>query len=527
MTAGGRKYILAVDLGTSGPKVALFDAGGTMVTSCFVPTPTILLPGGGAEQRPDDWWQAIVRGTREVVSASGVSPAEVVAIGCSAQWSGTVAVDRAGRPLMNAIIWMDSRGAPYLREIGEGAFKIEGYALRKLVYWLRLTGGLPGPSGKDAIAHMLFIKHERPEVYEATDKFLEPLDYLNLRMTGKAAASYHSISLAWVTDNRQVGSVHYDDRLIAMTTIDRDKFPDLLPVDAVLGPLTAEAAGELGLTEATQVVMGAPDLHAAAVGSGAVDDYDGHLYIGTSSWITCHVPFKKVDVIRNIASLPSAIPGRYFVADEQETSGACLNFLRDNVFFPSDELETAAPDDVFQRFDRMAARVPPGSGKLIFLPWLYGERTPVEDRFVRGGFVNLSLDATRAHMVRAVLEGVGYNLRWLCGAVEHFIGRPFARLNIIGGGAKSDVWCQILADILDREIRQVRDPIMANVRGAAFLAAHAMGFLDFSDIPGRVSIARTFRPNPENRAIYDELYEQFGRLYRANRRIFARLNRTQ
>ncbi len=525
MPGGTRKFIVGVDLGTSGPKVALFDVEGEMLASSFAPTPVVLLPGGGAEQRPDDWWQAIARGTREVVSVSGVDPSDVVAMGCSTQWSGTVAVDRSGKPLMNAVIWMDSRGAPYLKRIGDGAFKIEGFALRKLIYWLRVTGGLPGPSGKDPIAHMLFIKHECPEVYEATYKFLEPLDYLNMRMTGKAAASYHSISLAWVTDNRDVGNVHYDDRLLAMSTLDRDKLPDLLPVDAVLGTLTPEAAGDLGLTGSTQVVMGAPDLHAAAVGSGAVRDYEGHLYVGTSSWITCHVPFKKVDVIRSIASLPSAIPGRYFVADEQETSGGCLNFLRDSLFFPNDELETKAPRDVFRRFDEMAGRVPPGSGKLIFLPWLYGERTPVEDSRLRGGFFNLSLETTRAHVVRSVLEGVGYNLRWLCEAVEHFIGTRFDALNMIGGGAKSDVWCQILADILDRKIRQVRDPIMANVRGAAFLAAAALGYLEFSDIPNRVAIRQTFEPNPGNRGTYDELYKEFRRLYRANKRIFARLNR--
>ncbi len=522
-----RKFVVGVDLGTSGPKVALFDLDGGLRAWAFAPTPLLLLPEGGAEQRPDDWWQAICRCTRKVVAEANIEPADVVALGCSAQWSGTVAVDEEGVPLRNAIIWMDSRGASYLNRIGGGAWMLEGFALSKILYWLKVSGGIPGASGKDPIAHMLYIKHEEPEVYQATYKFLEPLDYLNLRMTGKAASSYHTIALAWMTDNRDIENVHYDDRLVAMSTIDREKLPDLMPVNAVLGPLTRSAAEELGLTVETRVVMGAPDLHAAAVGSGAVRDYEGHLYVGTSSWITCHVPFKKVDVARNMASLPSAIPGRYFVANEQETSGGCLNFLRDNILFAQDELETQAPRDVFRRFDRLAEQAPAGSGNLIFLPWLYGERTPVENSHLRGGFFNLSLDTTRAHLVRSVFEGVGYNLRWLCEAVEHFTRRRFEALNMIGGGARSAVWCRILADILDRPIRQVRDPILANARGAALLAAMALGRLEVSEVPNRVAIERTFEPDPANRETYDRLYKEFRRFYRANRRAFARLNRAR
>src|SRR3990172_5178468 len=354
------------------------------------------------------------------------------------------------------------------------------------------------------------------------------MDYLNLRFTGQAAASYDTITGHWLTDNRDLSRVRYVDRLVAMSGVDRGKLPDLRPTGAVLGPVTKEIAGELGLREDVQVVMGTPDLESAAVGSGAVRDFEPHLYVGTSSWLTCHVPFKKTDLFHNIASLPSAIPGRYFIADEQECAGLCLTYLRDNLFFRDDELPTGAkPQNVERVFDKMAAGVPAGSDKVIFTPWLYGERTPVEDHAVRGGFFNQTLQTTRAHLIRAVLEGVAYNTRWLFGYVEKFAGRRLDGINFIGGGANSALWCQIYADVLDRTIRQVKDPIQANSRGAAFLAALALGLLKLEEIPARTQIAQTYEPNPANRKIYDELFREFVNIYENNKAMYARLNRAK
>jgi len=273
------------------------------------------------------------------------------------------------------------------------------------------------------------------------------------------------------------------------------------------------------------VVMGTPDLHSAALGSGASRDYDTHLYLGTSSWLTCHVPFKKTDLLHNLAALPSALPDRYFVANEQECAGLCVSYLIDNILYPDDGLDTAArPGDIHARLDRLAATVSPGSDKLIFTPWLHGERTPVDDHTVRGGFFNQSLQTTRAHLVRAVFEGVAYNSRWLLTYVERFVKRRLDGIHVIGGGAQSDLWCQIHADVLDRTVKQVADPLQANLRGAALLAGVALGAMSFGDIPGRVPIARTFEPNPQNRAIYDELFREFVALYKSNRRIYERLN---
>jgi xylulokinase len=520
------KYILAIDLGTSGPKVALFSTQGELIGSEFEETKVILFPDGGAEQLPEDWWGAIQKAGKRLLAKKLIPNDDIVAIASTTQWSGTVAVDQDGNALWNSIIWMDSRGAPYIHKIADGFPKIEGYGLSKLLNWIRLTGGAPGNSGKDPLAHILYFKDAHPDIYQRTYKFLEPMDYIGLRLTGQFAASFNSIVLHWVTDNRDIQNVTYHEGLLKLTGIEREKLPDLKPANALLGTLRPDIAREFGLRDDVKVFMGSPDVHSAAVGSGAVKDYEPHLYIGTSGWLVCHVPFKKTDIFHNIAALPSGIPGRYLLSNEQESAGGCLQYLRNNILFQQDELSAGGrPANAYQLLDQMAERTPAGSGKLIFTPWLYGERTPVEDHLVRGGFYNMSLSTTRADMVRSVFEGVAYNSRWLLKYVEIFNKRPVESINMVGGGAKSNVWCQIHADVMNRPIRQIKDPIEANVRGAALLACAALGYLRYDEIGTRVAVANTYTPNPDHRKIYDELFQEFLAIYESNRKIYVRLNR--
>ena len=519
-----KKYIIAVDHGTSAMKVALADTCGEVIAFEFEDTPLYLSPDGGAEQDPDEWWDGFVKATRRLLKNHPVPKEDIVGICVSSQWSGTVAVDSDGRHLMNAIIWMDSRGEPYIREKNQGIINIQGYGILNIARWLRSTGGLPAKSGKDSIAHILYLKNERPEIYEATYKFLEPKDYMNLRLTGEFAASFDSIMLHWVTDIRDIHNVKYNNGLIKKMGIDRDKLPKLMRATDILGVVKLEVAKELGISDDTKVVMGSPDLQSAVIGSGAVQDYEGHIYIGTSSWITCHVPFKKTSISHNMASVPSSIPGKYFVANEQETAGACLKFLRDNVFFGDDSTRFNNPE-VYQEFDRIVEQVPAGSNGLIFTPWLYGERTPVEDHTIRGGLHNISLPVKREHIIRAVFEGVAYISKWLFDLVEKFIKRKMDPVNMIGGGAQSDVWCQIYADVLNRTIRQVKDPIMANARGAAFIAAAGLGYCKFEEIPELVQYSNIFHPNPDNHELYRKLYHEFITLYKKNKAMYHRLNK--
>jgi xylulokinase len=216
-----------------------------------------------------------------------------------------------------------------------------------------------------------------------------------------------------------------------------------------------------------------------------------------------------------MATVPGLRPGAYLVANNHETAGLCLKWFMDSVM-GSDSYEEVVAD---------AARAPVGSGGVIFTPWLKGERSPVEDRTLRGAFLNVSLTTGREHLSRAVLEGVAFNARWLMDAVEGFVRRPFAGLRILGGGAQSDLWCQVHADILGRRLERVAEPAYANLRGAALFAAIAFGRMALDDVRELVRVTDTFEPQPEARAIYEPMYAEFKQFYSRLHASYARLNR--
>ncbi len=521
----GRSCVLAIDLGTSACKVALVATDGEVLDIASQAYPLSLLAGGGAEQDPELWWEAIRVATGTLFARGAAGPGDVLGIGCTAQWSGTVAVDGKGRALRPAIIWMDARGAPYVRAATDGWPRVAGYGAGKLLRWLARTGGIPAGSGKDSVAHILYLQSEEHRIYQEAACFLEPKDYLNARLTGRFAATFDSIALHWVTDNRDPAHVRYDPDLARELGVDLRKLPPLVTSTDVVGTLSPAAAADLGLPPGLPVAGGSPDVQSAAVGSGATRDYEPHLYLGTSSWLTCHVPRKKTDIRHNMATLPSAIPGRYLVANEQETAGACLTFLRDNLLYHDDGLRTGvAPEDVLARLDQVAAAAEPGSGGVLFAPWLYGERTPIEDHLVRGGFYNVSLGTRRPEFVRAVLEGVALNSRWLLEAMDGFTGRTLDPIRFIGGGARSEVWCQIMADVLGRRIDQTEAPLQANVRGAGSIALVALGRARFEEMASRVRVGRSYTPRSGTRATYDRAFTAFREVYRRNRPIYRRLN---
>jgi xylulokinase len=242
--------------------------------------------------------------------------------------------------------------------------------------------------------------------------------------------------------------------------------------------------------------------------------------VGTTSWLACHVPWKKLDIIHMLTTVPAAIPGRNIVMAQQGTGGECFKWLKENILYAPNE----APADAFEQMTELAKSVPPGSDGLLFTPFLTGALTPVDDHDTRSAFVNQSLKTTRAHYARAVMEGVSYNLRWLLPHVEKFIGRRFETLNFIGGGAQSGTWCQIMADVLDRPIRQIEDPRQANVRGAALLAAIALKYITLDDVPSAVPVQKTYTPKGENRPVYDAMFKEFEVFYGRNKGMFRRLN---
>lgn len=494
---------------------------GELVCPQFEPVGLHLSPDGGAEQDPTEWWQAIGRAARRVLEEAPVPSTAVEAISCTGQWSGTVPIGGDGRPVGNAIIWMDHRGAPYMAKLLGGPVRFQGYDPRKIARWIRLTGGAPTKSGKDPIGHILYLRHERPDVYAAAAFFLEPKDYVNLRLTGKVAASFDSIALHWLTDNRDPSAVAYDSRLLDIAGIEPGQLPPLRPASEVLGGLEDTAADMLGIPPGIPVLTGTPDLHSAAIGAGAISDLAAHLYVGTSSWLGCHVPYKKTDLAHSIASLPAAVPGRYLITNEQETAGACLDWFG-GVLYPD-----VAGSAVQERLAQVALNAPPGSGGVIFTPWLFGERTPADDSSLRAGFFNQSLETGREHMARAVFEGVAYNTRWLQHHVERFTKARLDPITMVGGGARSDLWAQIFADVLDRTIRQAADPIWVNLRGAGLLALASLGLIDWLEVPDLVPIANVVRPDRAHRAVHDRGYETFLEIHKANRPIYNRLNRSR
>ncbi|HOO45359.1 MAG TPA: FGGY-family carbohydrate kinase [Deltaproteobacteria bacterium] len=519
------QYILAIDHGTSGIKSCVISTRGVLMGSDFYPTPIHFLDNGGAEQNPNDWWNGVRITARNLTDGSVVDPRNIIAVCVSSTFSTTVCVDKNGRHLMNALTWMDSRGSPYVRRLMKGFPSVMGYSVAKMLKWLPRTAGGPTLSGKDDIAHVLLVKNEYPDVYANTHMFLPSKDYLNLRLTGKFAASYDSMQLFWLSDIRDVDSIHYDDELMCIAGIDPAKLPPMKRSIDVLGTLSPEAARDLGLSPEVSVVVGSPDHQAACIGSGAVKDYEGHIYVGTSSWVQCIIPFKKTDVLHSIASFPTAVPGRYQSVNEQDIAGGCLDFLVGNIMYGDQGVLTAdPPENVYERIEEIAHAVPPGSHGLIFTPWLNGERTPVDDQWVRAGLYNISKTTTFNHIVRAFLEGVAYNTRWSMGYVEKFIGRKMDPLNIIGGGARLNIWCQIFADVLGREIRQVKDPLQANARGAAFIASVALGEISFDEVADLVQYSHTYCPSQANARVYDKLFKEYKNIYRNNRSMFARLN---
>jgi xylulokinase len=508
--AAGHRYVLAIDLGTGGPKVGLVEDTGRLLAAAVRRNALHILPGGGAEQDAHEWWQSVRDAAREVIREAAVPRTSIVGVGVTSQWSVIVPVDRDGEPLMNAVSWLDTRGAPHARKLSAGFPSIQGYGIAKLVNWIRLVGAPPTRTGADSLSHVLFIQNERPDVYRRTFKFLEPMSFINLKLTGKCATSQVTALPMILTDNRTTDCRDYHPGLVKLSGIDPEKLPELLPSHEILGPVLASVAEELGLAAGTPVIMGVGDNHTAAIGAGAIRDYETALVLGTSGFLAAHVPRKKTDVFNFIGTAPSPLSNRHLIFAEQGGAGRVLDSFLAVHLHPGDgEMPATLPPEVYDRMNSLAASAPAGSAGVLFLPWFGGTLSPHEDPRARGGFLNLSYGTTRAHLTRAVLEGLSFNVRWLLRPVQNFLGRKIPHIRLGGGGAKSDVWAQVLADVIGMPVHQLKDPRNGNVRGIAFLAFLRLGLLRLEQIPERVEIQRVFEPSGETRAVYDRMFKQF------------------
>jgi xylulokinase len=504
------RLVLAVDLGSGGPKVGYVTTAGEPVWGWHERGDAL---AGAAVQDAEEWWRSIAAAARRGLAEGGVDGGSVVGVAVTGQWASTVPVDEAGRPVAGCLMWSDTNGAEHSAAAFGGP--VAGYAPRVLATWLRRSGGIPNPAGADPVAHMLHLDRDRPEIAAAARWYLEPVDYLTMRFTGIAAATHMSMTAAWLTDNRDLSRLEYDATLVRLSGVDPRHLPPLVASGSIVGTVLPDVAAEIGIPASAQVVTGMPDLQNAAVASGCVALRRPHLSLGTSAWISCPVPVKKTDVIRQMASVPGIGDGGYLLANNQDNAGRALEWFRAAV----------APEASYADLEALAATSAPGAGGVLFTPWLSGERSPIDDRRARGGFHNLSLETSRADLARAVLEGVALNLRWLLGGAERFAGTRFDHIRLLGGGARMDLWCQILADVCDRTLERVADPLFGALRGAGLYLGLALGDVTPEQLLGLVPVDRVFTPDPANRATYAALFREFPDLHARNKGMFARLNR--
>lgn len=514
------KFILAHDLGTSSNKAVVTTEEGEIVSASTEEFDIIAPHKGWAEQDPSVWWDAVCRTSRSVLHDVGIPPDEISAISFAGQMQGLLPVDVNGQPLKNCLIWLDARAAEQAHEATRGLIRFQGYGILRLLRWLYITNGAPTLSGKDPLAKMLWIRDNEPEIWERTHKFLDAKDFLVFRCTGRYTSSYDCGNSTWLMDTR-AGHLDWSDSILRMLGIPREKLPELVPGTEIVGTLTPEAGLDLGLPAGVPIVAGAGDVAAMTVGTGAVAENEFHLAIGTSAWIATHVRSRHRSVRHYIASICSAHPERQLLVAHQETGGACLEWARTALggWMGSGELPS------YKDMDALAESYEAGADNLLFLPWMAGEYSPVEDPHARAGFVNLSFNHELGHMVRAIYEGVALNARWALNAVEKIVGQPADTLRFAGGGAASEVWCQILADVTNRKVVQIDRPQLAAARGAALLASHALGLIPkFDDIGNMVKARAIYEPREEVRDLFDEKYALFTDFYKRNRTFFRRAN---
>jgi xylulokinase len=513
--------ILAIDLGTSNVKAAVVERDGALLGTGRGSIEILHTADGGVEQDPERVWQTVLSAADQALSSLG-DRSRVRGIACASQYSSIVPVDAQGLPSANMLVWMDKRGAPdSLRRLpGGGRMKPNLFQMGR---WLQIHGVPPLPSGSDSLAHMRWLKLARPEAYARTATFLEPMDYVAARLSGRRVANACSSFMMLLTDNRR-STPSYHPTLLAWSGLDAEKLPELVPVDEPLGPILAEVAERLGLPKSTLVFPSLNDTQAGGMGASAFAGEHAGVSIGTTGVCITHVDFKKTDILNSLATMPCPVPGRNFVMAEAGIGGGAVEYFLQRLVFASDRFGDHSLSDKFAALERAIAPIEAGSGGLLFLPWLTGSITPAEDGKVRGGFLNISLQTTREHMAKAVLEGVALNQRWVQERVARFAKRDIQSIKFYGGGALSSAWSQIFADVLRCPVHQLRDPEYAVSRGVALLGFHRLGELGLDEFEAAVPVAAVYEPRAEAAERYDAMFTQFVQAFKKNRGIFRALN---
>lgn len=514
------RSVLAIDLGSSGVKVAVVDPEGAVRGGRAEGLATLYTPGDGAEQDPSTWWEAIGRCSRSVLRATGTAPADIGLVAVTSQYTSTVAVDEVGRPLANAVMWMDARTGAH-HPFGSRPAAERGALLE---YWVERHGMPAGPG--DVLGQMAFIRDCWPEVWHGAAALVQPVDHLLARITGVVAANQNTAFPLLLVDNRVWGTAEYSDELLTAADADASRLPALQAFGEPRGHVTAAAADHLGITTAAVAMGGTIDTTTSAVGTGAVGSTDRAVLIGTTAVVLAHVGGKREDLAHAITSAPSPVPGRYALIAENGVGGKALDVFVNNVVYPDDGLAAARPDDAFERVVAAAATVRAGANGVLFLPWLVGSMAPEFDRHQRGAFLGLGLGSNRADMARAVLEGVALNLARLVPHVTALAGCGDVPIRFGGGGAASSLWGQMLADATGATVHRLADPGFTNCRGAALVALAEAGDVDWADISALVQVAEVHEPDPATARRYAPLVAAFDDFQHVSAPFFRQLHRT-
>jgi len=496
--------ILAHDLGTTGNKATLFDANGAAVAAAREAYGTAYPQPNWAEQDPADWWRAVRDSTRKLLAASGVAPGEIAAVSFSGMMNGALAVDAAGVPLRPAIIWADQRAT------AEAEFLARCCGMES-VY--RRTGHRPGASY--TAAKVLWLQRYQPKVYAHTHQVLQAKDYAAFKLTGVFATDYSDASSTNLFDlERREWAVD----LIEAVGLDPAKLPPVYPSTTMIGKVTAEAAAETGLLAGTPVVIGGGDGACATVGAGSVRPGDAYNYIGSSSWIAVTAAQPLYDPQMRTFTFAHLDPTLYFPTGTMQCAGGAFDWLERL-------LRGEGEERLYDELTAAAASVEPGAKGLLFLPYLLGERSPYWNPLARGAFVGLTMSHGRAEMARAVLEGVALNLKLILDAFQdQGAATRSEAMRLIGGGARSQVWRQILADVYGLPILLPALLAEATSLGAAIAGGVGVGlFPDFSVAHQFVQVEEAERPDSTRRQRYIVLYDLFQQTYAALKPIFEEL----
>jgi xylulokinase len=498
---------LGIDVGTTNVKVALVRGDGSTAGSAQRPLP-MTRAGELAEQDADSMWSSLVDAVREVTAAHPDEARDVHALGVCSQYSSIVPIDAQARPLTPMLMWQDSRGTDHCIEImtrDENAF-----------FTFVERHGIPPVGGGLALGHILYLQEDRPEVHERTAAYVEAMDYVTARLTGRITASQHSTYMYQLCDNRTLDPPGYDDVLVELAGVDTTRLPPLVPIDSAVGSLLPGVARELGLRESATVYAGTNDTATVAVATAAFAPGRAGISIGTTSVLVDEVDAFRVDLEHQIFSMPAPYPDRYVVCAENGLGGKLLEHVLRNLIYAVDELGDHGAADPFAALDDALHATRAGAGGVMFLPWLGGASAPQGGNSMRGGFVNMSLETTRRDLTRAVVEGIAHNLRALVPPVEAFSAQPIDEIALVGGAARSVAWCQVLADVLDRPVIALSAPDVAIARATALLALQRSGSRSRADLDREpTSGARRFEPDPEHRSLFADRHEQFEAAYSA------------